>query len=240
MLAARVLRESVLLVRGAGRRPPPGWRLRPRAAPAPPLRAIKQSSAASSFSSNTREDGSQPPASSSPPASSPETAEEARTRRRKRARELAQRGSDGLREMWRRYGYVAIGTYFSIYAATLGGAFSVFHFGIVDPEVIVGDPRVAIEKLITFVQNQEEYVPQIILAEPYLHMLRDTPAATNIALAWIATKITEPARALITMGITPRLARLAGRVPATLEEESEEGKDGGSGDGATKGDKDRS
>ena len=133
-----------------------------------------------------------------------------REERVERARAMAHRGRNKLAELWRRYGFIAVGTYFTIYVTTLGGAFAVFHTGLIPPEEIIGDPKVAIEKLTRFIRSNDS----LLFAEPYLHFLHDTPAATNLALGWIATKLTEPLRALVTVAITPRLARLAGRVPA--------------------------
>jgi len=145
-----------------------------------------------------------------------------RDEKQQRVRRLASRGRSGLVELWRRYGWVAIGTYASLYVVTLGSVFAVFHFDVVEPELIVGDPRVAVEKIIRFIQKQEEHVPGLAMVEPYLEVLRDRPVATDLALAWLTAKLTEPARMLLTIGLTPRLARLAGRVPPPEEQEPEE------------------
>lgn len=147
------------------------------------------------------------------------TSSEAKTRqeRVKQARAMANRGRNKLSELWHRYGYIFLGTYLSIYLGALGGGFAVFHSGLIPPEMIIGDTNVAIEKLVKFIRSHDS----LLFAEPYLHTIQDTPAVTNLTLAWIATKLTEPLRALITVAITPRLARLAGRVPADDEKGAE-------------------
>jgi len=46
------------------------------------------------------------------------------------------------------------------------------------------------------------------------HMPSDvSPKSSSFLLAWVATKLTEPARAALTLIVTPKVARMLGRAP---------------------------
>ena len=48
--------------------------------------------------------------------------------------------------------------------------------------------------------------------DEHMTIVKMNPDASTLAVAWIATKFTEPLRLLATIVITPRIARAIGRV----------------------------
>lgn len=51
------------------------------------------------------------------------------------------------------------------------------------------------------------------------HMPSDvSPKSSSFLLAWVATKLTEPARAALTLIVTPKVARMLGRAPPKATE----------------------
>lgn len=43
--------------------------------------------------------------------------------------------------------------------------------------------------------------------------IRENPRVGTFAIAWVMTKVTEPVRAAITVGVVPSVARWLGRAP---------------------------
>jgi hypothetical protein len=44
-------------------------------------------------------------------------------------------------------------------------------------------------------------------------LIQKNPHVGNFVMAWVLTKFTEPARAVLTLAVVPRIARALGRVP---------------------------
>lgn len=44
-------------------------------------------------------------------------------------------------------------------------------------------------------------------------LIERNPHVANFALAWVATKFTEPVRLLVTVGIVPKVGRFLGKKP---------------------------
>ncbi len=59
----------------------------------------------------------------------------------------------------------------------------------------------------------ESSLSHIPFGDQILQQLRDNSKAGTFLLAWLTTKLTEPVRLLVTILITPRIARMLGRFP---------------------------
>jgi hypothetical protein len=96
-----------------------------------------------------------------------------------------------VQALWSSYGYLFIGTYFSVYFITLGGAFV-----LVRADCIPG-PDVN-EWL------QGSFVKAWFFPNRDLHL---SPFVSDFLKAWLVTKLTEPVRAVVTIAAVPMLAR---------------------------------
>jgi len=110
-------------------------------------------------------------------------------------KDLVKENFSKFKIMFRKYGFVFVGTYFTIYGLVLLGFYfciSNNYFGSVD--VIDLAKRWGLERFVSL----DEIRPQ----------------TGQLTLAWIATKITEPVRLALAIAITPVVAR---RLPAFIK-----------------------
>lgn len=108
------------------------------------------------------------------------------------AKEKGRQAQSRLKQLWHKYGYVAIVTYFGLYFGTLFLIYLAFHFkltGNFDPQAIVR--WLGLEA----------------------HFAKFDSKAGEFAMAWLTTKLTEPVRIALTAFLTPKIARLVGRAP---------------------------
>lgn len=100
-------------------------------------------------------------------------------------------GKRGFRYLWKKYGLIGVGTYLGVYVLTLGGMYLAVSAGVVK----TGDINSLVEKL---------HLDKLFGKEE----LNIPPKAGNFMIAWVATKLTEPVRLIITLAITPPISRL--------------------------------
>ena len=158
-----------------------------------------------------------PPVGTSSSASSPSQDKESSETKSRWDRFIA-RLPPRWQKAWKRYGSVFVVTYFSVYFSSIGILFFLFDSGLLLP----GDlPTHSIEfdghdaddggaSVFRFIMERfglGDYIPQEI-----------TPRMGNFAIAWLTTKIIEPLRALLTLGLTPLFARALGKVPPKEDE----------------------
>jgi hypothetical protein len=119
-------------------------------------------------------------------------------------------------ELWKRYGIVAVGTYYVIYTATLGGAYFAFSYGLI-PELDVGMAFQKMNDLAVSWDAQRNFAGIDVqgLLWDLEYACASNPAVKNGALAFIATELTEPVRYGLVLLFTPKIARMLGRVPQT-------------------------
>ncbi len=55
-----------------------------------------------------------------------------------------------VKSLWKKYGMIAVGTYLSVYAVTLGGLYFVLEFGVLKSITIGVDPIDAVKKVSCF------------------------------------------------------------------------------------------
>lgn len=102
-----------------------------------------------------------------------------------------------LGRLWHDYGYVGVGTYLSIYVGTLGMLYVAVRSGALGADTVLN----IVTKL-----GLESHFPSDISSKK-----------GDFLIAWVATKLTEPVRASLTMAVTPRLARWVGMAPPKAE-----------------------
>ncbi|KAG6617478.1 uncharacterized protein IUM83_02390 [Phytophthora cinnamomi] len=121
-----------------------------------------------------------------------------------------------LKDLWRKYGVVAIGTYLSMYGVVLGSMYLAIDQGWVRTNKRTsskgeGQPDESFN-LVTTTNKFVKIAEDLGIAQ-YLEVERVSSKTGTFLLAWIATKFTEPVRLAVTLAVTPRIARFLGRAP---------------------------
>ena len=138
--------------------------------------------------------------------------------RRDNARKAATKGAKSAGEMFRRYGPVFVGTYLSIYAATLGSLFLGIESGALDPAFVLSQVSSNTDEVKSTVQVITDVLDHYPWTRPAVPVLEKHPELANLGVAWVATKFTEPLRLAITFPVVPRVARAIGWVKPKEEE----------------------
>ena len=99
-----------------------------------------------------------------------------------------------FRTLWRRYGWVGVSTYLGVYVTTLSGLYVTVKAGGIVP----GD----VSELVKDSHIAAFHLPGLSTTD-----LTVTKSTGDFALAWIATKLTEPLRLALTLAITPSISR---------------------------------
>lgn len=86
-----------------------------------------------------------------------------------------------LKRLVKEYGPIAVGFHFSVFLTTLGGFYSFIDYGLDVASVVKNLPFIA------------DNLPH--------------PSAGNLALAWGMTTVTGPFRGVMTVTLTPRVAK---------------------------------
>jgi hypothetical protein len=141
--------------------------------------------------------------------------------RRKHARVAASKGAHSAGNLVKKYGPVFVGTYLSVYAATLGGLFLSVESGILDPAYVMSWVTEANDEAKSSVQIIVEYMDHYAWTRPYAPIIENNPSMANLGVAWIATKFTEPIRLAITIPLLPRVSRAVGRTVPTEDANTE-------------------
>lgn len=157
----------------------------------------------------------------------------------------AQKGASTVRDLLNKYGFVFVGTYFTLYCTTLGTIFAGIDSGFIDPASVLdwlhsGEEAAAAAgeagasggsegAIVSGVAEDEEsrgmvkllssYLGKWEWTKPYAKTVENNPHIANLAVALLATKITEPVRLGVVLAIVPRVARYFGRVPPEATEE---------------------
>jgi hypothetical protein len=159
----------------------------------------------------------------------------------KRAKASVQQGANNVRGFIKKYGAVFVGTYMSVYVVTLTGLFVGIDSGAIDPASLsifehwfeVSQPATDAvtdaasastgggdEEKKSTVQVISAYLEQYEWTKNYAPIVAKNPHFANLAIAWIATKTTEPIRLAITFPIVPRIARYIGHPVVDDEEDN--------------------
>ena len=119
---------------------------------------------------------------------------------RKRVSTATKGMTESLKDLWQKYGIIAVSTYFGMYFVTLGGIFTLFDQGILGH----GTFGIDIHEMVDSLCSRLEEWKYLNFLSP---ILKSNPKLATFAAAWLTTKITEPARAILTIAITPRFAK---------------------------------
>eukprot|EP01041_Mallomonas_annulata_P000372 gene372-679_t len=113
---------------------------------------------------------------------------------------------DKVKDLWKSYGYVAVGTYLGIYVTTLGSIYFCLDMDVFNSAAFGLDPVVAVKKVCDVAEALTGYatLPEYIRLHPQLG---------TFAIAWVMTKVTEPVRFAATVLAVPKLARVLGYTP---------------------------
>ena len=131
---------------------------------------------------------------------------------REHPRESARQGAKTAGSMLKMYGPVFVGTYMSVYFATLLSLWAGVETGILDPVSLFSWLGHADDSKDT-VHFVVEFMEKYSITKPYAHVVENNPSFANLAVAWIAVKFTEPIRLAIALPLTPRVARYFGYAP---------------------------
>ena len=116
--------------------------------------------------------------------------------------------TDGIKGLIKKYGYLSVGTYLSIYIMTLGAIYTSLEFDIFNAATFGLDPVNMIKKVCDLVESTtgNTQLPAYI---------KTHPSAGIFAIAWVMTKFTEPVRLGVTIYAVPKISRfLRGRKAA--------------------------
>ena len=122
-----------------------------------------------------------------------------------------------IRETVNKYGLTFIGTYLGVYVATLGTLFVAVDNGYLDPVTItsidlpwhsgaeeISADKKDFESAVDFISM---YMKRFPWTEKYADVVSNNPRMTNLALAWIAVKFTEPLRLAASIGIVRKITK---------------------------------
>mmetsp|Transcript_6848 Transcript_6848/g.13147 ORF Transcript_6848/g.13147 Transcript_6848/m.13147 type:complete len:171 (-) Transcript_6848:157-669(-) len=108
--------------------------------------------------------------------------------------------SFALKTIFKKYGYVAVGTYLSVYVMTLCSVFVALDLDLLQSSTFGFDP-------ITTTKNACDKIEYYTGIKSVPEFIRQNPRAGTFAIAWIMTKFTEPIRLGATMAIVPKLGQ---------------------------------
>mmetsp|Transcript_10042 Transcript_10042/g.14722 ORF Transcript_10042/g.14722 Transcript_10042/m.14722 type:complete len:324 (-) Transcript_10042:91-1062(-) len=129
---------------------------------------------------------------------------------------VVKKGANSMREIVQKYGWTFVGTYISIYVVTLGSLFGALDSGLIDPITITqihfpwhtGGAEDAAsaasadkDEFDSSVEFVSSYMKKFAWTAPYSDIMLRNPHMTNLAIAWVATKLTEPIRLAAALGI---------------------------------------
>jgi len=108
---------------------------------------------------------------------------------------------DGFKTLWKKYGYVAIGTYLSIYVVTLSSIFLSLDFDLFNAGTFGFDPNAAVFKVCDLFET-------VTGSKALPAYIKENPRVGTFAIAWVMTKFTEPIRFGVTLAIVPKISRM--------------------------------
>lgn len=127
-----------------------------------------------------------------------------------------QKAKEGFKDLWKKYGTVAITTYLSVYISTLTGVFLALDYDIFGASTFGMDPVESINKVADIVEG-------FTGSTAFPGYVKENPRVGTFAVAWIMTKFTEPARLFFTIGIVPSIARTLGYAPPKAKKKAKDG-----------------
>ena len=105
---------------------------------------------------------------------------------------------------------VTVVTYLSTYVTTLSGLYFALDNDLLLASSLGFDPVTSVQRVCDLFETMtgSNMLPGLI---------RDEPRYGTFAVAWLITKFTEPARALLTVLLVPSISRAIGRTPKKIK-----------------------
>jgi len=133
-------------------------------------------------------------------------------------------GKRSFQSMLRQYGKVFIATYMAVYISTVLGLFASVQSGQLDVTYMMslitgssapselGDVAASdtIKEATSAMNDLVKLLESYAITRPVAPLLEQYPWTANFAIAWIATKFTEPIRFGVTVAVTPPLSKIFG------------------------------
>lgn len=140
---------------------------------------------------------------------------------------MGRKAALSFKEVVQKYGAYFAFTYFTIYVTTVSAFFVAIEFSVLDPLWILdwdffGDgsteagAATASDKIASVLDKYE-------MTQSLSKYVESSPQATNLGVAWLCAKVTEPLRLAVALPITRMVARvIRGKDDEDDEEEEEE------------------
>jgi hypothetical protein len=108
------------------------------------------------------------------------------------------------KDLLKKYGFIGVATYLSIYVSTLGFIFTSLEYDLFNAATFGLDPAELIKKVCSLIENYtgNTSVP---------HYIMNNPTVGTFAIAWVMTKFTEPIRLGVTLLVLPKVAKILGK-----------------------------
>jgi hypothetical protein len=119
----------------------------------------------------------------------------------------ARHGAKSFGGMMKKYGPVFFATYMGVYVSTVGGLYLGVESGVLDPAQMLDWITGNHEETRSSAAVVAEIMGKYRLTEGFADICLEKPHVANLAIAWVATKFTEPIRIALTASIVPRIAR---------------------------------
>lgn len=107
--------------------------------------------------------------------------------------------ADRGRALLSRYGYAFAGTYLTVYVSTLAGLYLGLESGLLVPSFLGGSSDAALATVHSVLHRLPE------VCGPFVEWAEARPGFSLFAVAWVATKFTEPLRFGVAVLITKRI-----------------------------------
>mmetsp|Transcript_3721 Transcript_3721/g.4881 ORF Transcript_3721/g.4881 Transcript_3721/m.4881 type:complete len:351 (+) Transcript_3721:78-1130(+) len=150
-----------------------------------------------------------------------------------KGQKVVKKGAHSVHDLVKKYGRTFVGTYFTIYIVTLGSLFVGLDTGIIDPATLShidlpwhsghgADEQNAAdaEEFKSSVELVAAYMAKYEWTAPYADMVQKNTHTSNLAIAWVATKLTEPIRLPLTLTILPRISKMMGKKSDDTDKEA--------------------
>jgi hypothetical protein len=142
----------------------------------------------------------------------------------KKGSKAVTKGALSIKDLIQKYGSTFISTYLTIYIITLSTLFVSLDSGFIDPTTLshielpwhsgkeayeedVADAK-DVHSAIDVVAN---YMESWSWTAGYADYVRENPHTSNLAIAWVATKLTEPVRFGAVLFIVPKISKAMGK-----------------------------
>jgi len=122
----------------------------------------------------------------------------------KKGRSVVKKGAISIKDLFQTYGWTFVGTYLGVYFVTLGTLFAGLDSGLIDPLTITNiefpwnstgvEDSADKKDFDNAVQFVASYMKKFPWTAPYADVALKNPHMSNLAIAWVATKFTEPIR----------------------------------------------